>query len=134
MGLDQVHRLVAFEIILNLASEVLNLPLDLVDLGVDLAQVRTEPRIDDIVILFRFPDINALLEHLTKLGEVLKSPLELVQNLGPQRMVFIHYILIQVLAQLLQGEDHVVDLHTVDQLGIVSQFSLYSIEFGIKLL
>ena len=61
LGLDQVHRLVALEVVLNLASEVLNLPLDLVDLGVDLAQVRTEPRIYDIVILFGFSDINALL-------------------------------------------------------------------------
>ena len=49
-------------------------------------------------------------------------------------MVLIHHILIQVLAQLLQGEDHVVDFHTVDQLGIVSKFRLHPIEFGIKLL
>jgi hypothetical protein len=49
-------------------------------------------------------------------------------------MMLIHHILIQVLAQLLQGEDHIVDLHTVDQLSIVSQFGLHSIELGIKLL
>ena len=134
LRLDQVHRLVGFEVILYLASKVLNLSLDLVDLGVDLAQVRTEPRIDNIVILFGFSDINTLLKHLSQLRKVLKSPLELVQDLASQRMLLIQHILIQVLAQLLQGEDHVVHFDTVYQLSIVSQFSLHSIELGIKLL
>jgi hypothetical protein len=49
-------------------------------------------------------------------------------------MVLIHQIIVQVLAQLLQGEDHVVDLHAIDQLRIVSQLCLNSIELGIKLL
>jgi hypothetical protein len=49
-------------------------------------------------------------------------------------MVLIHQIIVQVLAQLLQGENHVVDLYAIDQLGIVSQLCLNSIELGIKLL
>ena len=48
-------------------------------------------------------------------------------------MIVVHDVLIKVLAELLESENHVVDLHTVNQLSIVPKFSLNSVEFGIKL-
>jgi hypothetical protein len=83
--------------------------------------------------LLGFPNINTLLKHLTQLGEVFKGSLELVKYLGAQRVVLIHHMLIQVSAQLLQGENHIVNLHTVNQLSIIPQLSLNSVEFCVEL-
>ena len=49
-------------------------------------------------------------------------------------MIVVHDVLIKVLAELLESENHVVDLHTVNQLSIIPKFSLNSVEFCIKLL
>ena len=49
-------------------------------------------------------------------------------------MVLLHDILIQVTNETLQSVDHIVDLDAVDKLGIVTEFCLHAIEFGVELL
>jgi hypothetical protein len=83
--------------------------------------------------LLSFADIDALLKHLTQLGKVFESSLELVKDLGTQGVMLIHHMLVQVATQLLQCENHVVNLHAVNQLGIISKLSLYSVEFCVEL-
>lgn len=130
---DKVDRFIATKVIFGLPPEILNLALHFVDFGINLFEVGTELRINDIIVLLGFSDIYALLEHFTQLCEILKRAFELIEDLSAQRMMLIHHMLVQVTTQLLQSKDHVVNLHTVNQLGIVSELGLHSVEFGIKL-
>jgi len=134
LRLDQVNRLHAIKVISNFSSKILDLELDLADFCINLLEVRTELRINDVVILFGLAYIYALLEHLFQLRKVFEGALELIEDLGSQGMVLVHHVLIEVATQLLQGEDHIVNLHTIYQLGIVSQLGLHSVELCIKLL
>lgn len=101
LRLDEVHRLVALEVVLHLPPEVLDFTLDLADLRIDLLEVRAELRVDDIVVLLRFPYVDALLKHFPQFGEIFQGCLQLVQDLGPQGVVLIHKVLIQVPTELL---------------------------------
>ena len=130
----QVDRLVAFQVILYSLPQVLDLLLDLVQIGVDVLELRTKSWVNDVIILPRLSNVYALLKHLSKLGEVIKSAFELVEDLRPYGVIVVHDVLIKVLAELLESENHVVDLHTVNQLSIIPKFSLNSVEFCIKLL
>lgn len=49
-------------------------------------------------------------------------------------MVLVNDVLLEIAAQLLQSEDHVVDFHAVYKLRIVPQLCLYAVELGIELL
>lgn len=130
---NKVDRFVTSEVIFGLPPEILNLPLDFIDFGINLFEIRTELRVNDVVILLSFADIDTLLKHLTQFSKVFESSLELVKDLGTQGVMLIHHMLVQVTTQLLQCENHVVNLHTVNQLGIVSQLSLNSVEFCVEL-
>ena len=113
LRLHEIDGLVAPKVVLSLPPEILDFPLDLVDFCIDLFEIRTELRINDIVVLFGFSDINALLKHLFQLGEVLEGPFKLIKDLSAQWVMLIHHVLIQVSTQLLQCEYHVINLYTV---------------------
>ena len=61
--LNNRDRLVGTKIIVDGLSEFIHLSLDRVDLVIKFLQLRAEVRIDDVVILLGFPDVNALLKH-----------------------------------------------------------------------
>jgi len=129
---NKIDRFVASEVIFGLSPEILYLSLDLIDFSINLFKIRAELRVNNVVILFSFADINTLFKHLTQLSEVFEGSLQLIKDLGAQRVVLIHHMLVQVPTQLLQSEYHIVNFHTVNQLSIISQFGLYSIEFCIE--
>ena len=79
----QVDGLVAFQVILYSLPQVLDLLLDLVQIGVDVLELRTKSWVNDVIILPRLSNVYALLKHLSKFGEVIKSAFELVEDLRP---------------------------------------------------
>lgn len=47
-------------------------------------------------------------------------------------MALVHNAFVKVFAQSFQGENHIVDLNTINKLSIVSKFHLNTIEFSVK--
>jgi hypothetical protein len=70
---NEIDRFVASEVIFGLPPEILNLSLDFIDFRINLFKVRAELRVNDVVILFSFTDIDTLFKHLTQLSEVFES-------------------------------------------------------------
>ena len=57
---------------------------------VDSFEVGTELRVDDIVVLFGFADVNALLQHLPQLREIFKCRFKLIEYLSAERVSFVN--------------------------------------------
>jgi hypothetical protein len=49
-------------------------------------------------------------------------------------VVFIHYIVVQVLTQGFQSVNHVVNFNAVNELSVMPELCLHSIELGVKFL
>jgi hypothetical protein len=46
-------------------------------------------------------------------------------------MLVVHDVLVKVTAEVAESLNHVINLHTVDQLSVVSQFRLDSVELSV---
>lgn len=134
VGLDQIDSLGGAEVLFHMVLELLHLISNQLDLNIQLFEFWAEIRIDDIVILFCFADIDTLLEHGLEFGELLECALQWIQNLRSDRVLLIHDIILKVLTQTLQSMDHVVNLHTVYKLCVVPQLGLNPVKLGIQFL
>lgn len=49
-------------------------------------------------------------------------------------MILLHHVFIEVAYKTLKRVDHVVDLDTVDELGVVPELGLHAVKLGVQFL
>ena len=128
---DKSNGLVCSKVILDGLSHFFHLTFYSVDLLINFFKLRTEIWVDDVVVLLGLTDVDAFLKHSFKLRKLLERSVEGLNNLSPQRMVFLSHVFVEIANEALQCVNHIVDLYTFDKLRIVAQFSLDTVELCI---
>lgn len=64
------HRLISAKVILNGLPKAFHFLLDSIDLLIDLLEFGRELRVDDVVVLLGFSNVDALFQHGLKFGKL----------------------------------------------------------------
>ena len=110
----QRDRFIDSEIVVDLLPKHFHSLFDLCGLVIERLELWREVRIDDVIVLPRFSDVNTFLKHLLELAEFNERGLELLDHLYAKLVAVVDASVIQEPDERLQSVNHVVDFHAVD--------------------